>query len=195
MKVTAARFVKSAVKAADFPKDGAPEIAFAGRSNVGKSTLLNKLLNRKGLAKTSKTPGKTRTINFFAVNEQFYLVDLPGYGFAKVSKRLQEMWGTMITGYLQKREPLRMVVHLIDSRHPPTKNDHELLDLLSETQVPTLIVATKLDKLKQSQRKGSVETIRRELDVGEEALIIPCSAVTGHGMKELWAVLREMLGK
>ncbi len=191
MKVTSAEFIKSALLPKDFPRDGRPELAFAGRSNVGKSTLLNKLLNRRGLAKTSKTPGKTRTINFFSVNERFYFVDLPGYGFAKVPKDLKATWGDMITAYLKEREPLRLVAHLIDARHPPTPNDHELLELLDDAEVPTLLLATKIDKLKKSQRKASVETIRRDFELDEDALILPVSSETGEGIKELWQVLEE----
>ena len=193
MKIISAEFLKSALQPRDFPKDNRPEIAFAGRSNVGKSSLLNKLLNRKGIAKTSKTPGKTRTINFFTVNEKFYLVDLPGYGFAKVSRRIQEEWGQMITSYLTDREPLRVVAHLIDSRHAPTRNDHELLDLLHEAKVPTLLVATKFDKLRQSERATSIKRIRESLELDDEALVIPCSSVTGEGIKPLWDVLGDCM--
>jgi GTP-binding protein len=193
MKIVSAEFLKSALQPRDFPKDNRPEIAFAGRSNVGKSSLLNKLLNRKGIAKTSKTPGKTRTINFFTVNEKFYLVDLPGYGFAKVSKRIQEEWGQMITSYLTDREPLRVVAHLIDSRHAPTRNDHELLDLLHDAKVPTLLVATKFDKLRQSERATSIKRIRESFELDDEALVIPCSSVTGEGIKPLWDVIGDCM--
>jgi len=193
MRVLTARFVKSALHPADFPADGRPEIVFAGRSNVGKSSLLNQLLGRKGLAKTSKTPGKTRTINYFAVNEKVYFVDLPGYGFAKVPKNLKETWGAMITSYLKGRPELRLAVHLIDARHPPTKNDHELLALLDEAETPTLLVATKFDKLKQSQRAPAINSIRRDLELDADALVLPISNVTGDGIKDLWAVLDEQI--
>lgn len=193
MKAASSRFVKSALLPVDFPKDGYPEIAFAGRSNVGKSSLLNTLLGRKGLAKTSKTPGKTRTVNFFAVNERFYFVDLPGYGYARVARSLKETWGRMITSYVAEREPLRLVVQLIDARHPPTANDHELLALLDEARVPTLLVATKFDKLNQSERHRSIKAIRKEFELDEEAAVIPCSSVTGEGIRELWGIIEEQL--
>jgi len=193
MKIVTAEFVKSALGPQDCPRDRRPEFAFAGRSNVGKSSLLNRLLRRKGLAKTSKTPGKTRTLNFFSVNGRFYFVDLPGYGYARVPKRLKDTWGSMITTYLTAREPLQMVAHLIDSRHPPTPNDHELLALLEEARVPTLLVATKFDKLKSSQRKPAIDAIRADLELDDDALVIPFSSVTGQGVKELWDVVEGCL--
>ncbi len=193
MRAVSARFVKSAMLPQDFPREGYPEIAFAGRSNVGKSSLLNSLLGRKGLAKTSKTPGKTRTVNFFAVNERFYFVDLPGYGYARVARSLKETWGRMITSYVAEREALRLVVQLIDARHPPTPNDHELLALLDEARVPTLLVATKFDKLKQSERHHTLKVIQKELELDEEAALIPCSSVTGEGIKELWSFIEDQL--
>jgi len=193
MKVSSAAFLRSALHPRDFPKDGLPEIAFAGRSNVGKSSLLNTLLRRKGLAKTSKTPGKTRTINFFSVNERLYFVDLPGYGFAKVSKDLQATWGAMITSYLYDREPLRLVAHLIDARHPPTRNDHELLALLEDAETPTLLLATKIDKVRSSQRRAAIATIRKDFELDEDALILPMSSVTGEGIRELWQILDEQI--
>lgn len=194
MKADSAQFVRSARTREEFPDNGLPEIAFAGRSNVGKSSLLNRLLGRRGLAKTSKSPGKTRTVNFFVVNERLYFVDLPGYGYAKVPKHLKATWGALITSYLTGRDTLRMVVHLIDARHPPTRNDHELLALLEEARVPTLLVATKFDKLKRSQRARTLEVVRAQLDLDEEALIIPFSAVTGEGVRELWRIITEQVG-
>ena len=193
MKIASAKFLKSCARLEQCPRDGRVEIAFAGRSNVGKSTLLNRLLGKRGLAKTSKTPGKTRLLNFFEVNEAFYFVDLPGYGFAKVSKQLKEAWGQTITSYLMGRDSLRLVVHLIDSRHPPTPNDHELLGLLEEARRPTLLIATKFDKLKASARARSVRTIRNDLDLDEEALVIPVSSVSGEGLKKIWGVIEEAL--
>lgn len=193
MKITSARFVKSALNPDDFPKGGYPEVVFAGRSNVGKSSLLNTLMGQRGLAKTSKTPGKTRTINFFAVNERFYFVDLPGYGFAKVPKGMKAAWGRMLTGYLNHRDPLRLAIHLIDARHPPTRNDFELLDLLTQAQRPTLLVATKWDKLKQRERATSVRTIRKAFELEEDALVLPVSSETGEGIKDLRGVIADVL--
>jgi len=195
MKVVSSHFVKSALHPVDYPKDGRAEVAFAGRSNVGKSTLLNTLLNRKGLAKTSRTPGKTRTVNFFSVNEAVYFVDLPGYGFARVSKSMQATWQKTITAYLFRRAPLRLAVHLIDARHPPMARDVDLLALLDQAHVPTVIVATKVDKLKQSQHRRLEETFRAVLELDDEALIIPFSAVTGEGRKALWDVIDDQIGE
>lgn len=193
MKITIAEFVKSALQPEDFPRDRRPEVAFVGRSNVGKSSLLNALLRKKGLAKTSGTPGKTQTINFFDVNARYYFVDLPGYGFAKVPKTLKEQWQRFMLAYLQERDTLKLVVALVDARHKPTERDIEMLELLEQAQIATLIVATKWDKLKQSERKPRLQQIRRTLELDEEALILPVSAVTGVGMKELWRVVDEVL--
>jgi GTP-binding protein len=164
-----------------------------GRSNVGKSTLLNVLLNRKDLAKTSKKPGKTRLVNFFDVDGRCYFVDLPGYGFAKVSKAMQARWTRVITSYLFHREPLRLVCHLIDGRHEPTGRDHDLLDLLDEAKVRTLIVATKVDKLRPSQKAGVAPRTREHLDLDDDALVIPYSSVTREGLRDLWDVIDDVL--
>lgn len=193
MRVVSAKFVLCAMEARQFPRDGRPEFAFAGRSNVGKSSLLNRLLNRKGLAKTSSTPGKTQTINFFDVNERIYLVDLPGYGFAKVPLALKNQWQALMAGYLREREPLRLVVQLLDARHPPSDKDIEMLELLDAAEVPTLLVATKIDKLKRSQRHQRLNEIRKILDLDEEALIIPTSSETGEGIPDIWSVIEDNL--
>jgi GTP-binding protein len=141
MKVVSAEFLKSALQPEQYPNDRKPEIAFIGRSNVGKSSLLNTLLARQGLAKTSGTPGKTQTLNFFTINGSFYFVDLPGYGFAKVPKALKDQWNIVMREYLEAREPLRMAVLLLDSRHLPNQNDLHMLELLEEAAVPTVLVA------------------------------------------------------
>lgn len=193
MRVSSARFVKSALRPGDYPKDGRPEFAFVGRSNVGKSSLLNALLGRKGLAKTSSTPGKTQTINFFDVNGALYFVDLPGYGYAKVPLKVKENWGRVLTAYLRERDELRLVVLLVDARHEPTERDLDMLELLDRAEAPTLIVATKIDKVKRGQRKQRLEAIRRRLDLDEDALILPFSAVTREGQKELWHVIEDLM--
>lgn len=192
MKVRSCGFVKSALNLDDCPPEGRPEFAFAGRSNVGKSSLLNTLLNRRGLAKTSKTPGKTRTLNFFDVNGELYLVDLPGYGYAKAPKALQANWGKAITTYLRERKSLRLVVHLLDARHEPTQRDHELLDMLDAFARPVVLVATKVDKLKQKERATLENRIRKNLDLDDSALIIPFSCMNGEGKGPLWDVLESM---
>ncbi len=193
MKITQAEFVKSALHASDLPRDGRPEIAFVGRSNVGKSSLLNALLGRRGLAKTSSTPGKTQTLNFFSVNSRYYFVDLPGYGFAKVPTKIKNEWGKALTDYLAMRHELRLVVVLVDGRHPPTRLDEEMLELLEEAERPVLIVATKVDKLKQAERSRVPKVVREKLDLDEEVEIVPVSAETKAGMKDLWEILDHIL--
>ena len=193
MKVTSATFLFSTTQPAHYPVDGRAEFAFVGRSNVGKSTLMNTLLKRNGLAKTSSTPGKTQTINFFDINESFYFVDLPGYGYAKVPINIKRKWGRTMNAYLRDREPLRLVVQLIDARHKPTELDLEMLELLDAVEVPTLLVATKTDKLKKSQRKKHLDRIRDTLELDEEALLVPFSAVSGEGRRELWGVIEDLL--
>lgn len=193
MKVNHAEFVKSAMHPRDYPRDNRPEIGFVGRSNVGKSTLLNAVLKRKGLAKTSGTPGKTRTLNFFDVNGKVYFVDLPGYGYAKVPKSMKDQWVQCMTSYLTDREPLRLVAVLLDARHKPTGLDHDMLALLEEAEAPTLVVATKIDKLGRSQRAAQLRLIREELGLEKDALVLPCSGVTGEGVRELWEVIDGVL--
>ena len=195
MKVLSATFIKSVMRVEQCPRDGRCEIAFVGRSNVGKSSLLNTLLKRKGLAKTSSTPGKTQTINFFEVNKSFYFVDLPGYGFAKVPKGVKTEWSRVMTAYLRNRKPLRLVALLLDARHAPTERDEEMIELLAAAGVPTLLVATKVDKLKSGERARNLREMREQLELDEEALLIPFSAITGEGMKPLWQIIEDSLKK
>ncbi len=193
MKITSAEFRLSAMLPEQCPKDGRPEFAFVGRSNVGKSSLLNTLLARKGLAKTSGRPGKTQTLNFFDINNKFYFVDLPGYGFAEVPVAVKENWGRVMAAYLQERPPLRLVVLLVDARHKPSENDQEMLDLLEDAGVPTLVVATKYDKLKKSEQKPNLARIRETLGLDADALVVPFSCITKEGGKEIWRVVDELL--
>lgn len=176
-----------------YPRDGKPEIAFAGRSNVGKSTLMNALLKRKGLAKTSGTPGKTQTINFFDINRKFYFVDLPGYGYAKVPKSVKAIWNAAMAVYLRGRTPLRLVVQLLDSRHDVSDKDLEMIGLLAELEIPTLLVATKIDKLKRGERATNLARIREVLDLDEDALVIPTSSETGEGLPKVWDAIEDCL--
>jgi GTP-binding protein len=174
------------------PESSLPEIAFAGRSNVGKSSLLNRLVRRKKLARVSNTPGRTREVNFFKVNEQFILVDLPGYGYARVSKERRAEWKPLIEGYLRKSVELRGIVQLLDARHDPTPDDASMLEFLSEVGVPTLIALTKIDKLKPVERK--TVAIRRAADLGLDSdQVIPFSAVTGEGRDELAEAIEALL--
>lgn len=170
-----------------------PEIAFAGRSNVGKSSLLNRLVRRKAFARVSKTPGRTREINFFRVNGKFVLADLPGYGYARVSKTQKAEWRPLMEGYLRRSPTLRGVIQLLDARREPSGDDLQMLDFLADVGVPTLIVLTKTDKLSARQLAEHVPAVSRALGVGEEQ-IIPFSAVTGVGRDELAEAMVQILG-
>lgn len=173
------------------PEGGLPEIAFSGRSNVGKSSLLNRLVRRKALARVSKTPGKTREINFFRVNQELVLVDLPGYGFARVSKERKAEWRPLMEGYLTNSEQLRGVVQLLDIRHEPTADDLQMVDFLAELGVPTIFALTKVDKLTKSAAAKSVERFAEELGVTQDQLV-PFSAVTGEGRDELAEAIMDL---
>jgi GTP-binding protein len=173
------------------PEGNLPEIAFSGRSNVGKSSLLNRLVRRKALARVSKTPGKTREINFFEVNRELVLVDLPGYGFARVSKDQRAEWRPLIGGYLKESKQLRGVVQLLDVRHAPTADDLQMVDFLAGVEVPTIFVLTKVDKLSKSAVGMRVDEFVEELGVAREQLV-PFSSVTGQGRDELAEAMVEL---
>ena len=194
MKPREVRFIKSVYALSECPNGDIPEIAFVGRSNVGKSSLLNCLINRKGLAKTSARPGKTQALNFFSLDDKCHFVDLPGYGYAKVPLQMKEEWNRVMFTYLQEREQLSLVVQLLDARHKPTEKDLDMLAILDEAEVPTMIVATKIDKLKRGERKKNLDKIRGTLELDEEAVILPFSSETGEGRKELWDYLGEFCG-
>ncbi|GMA55923.1 GTP-binding protein [Alicyclobacillus sacchari] len=189
MIVRSAEFEISAVRPQQWPDDGLPEFAFLGRSNVGKSTLLNRLLNRKSLARVSAHPGKTRQINFFRINDGFRFVDLPGYGYAAVSKRERELFAKMIDRYLIEREPLVRIFQLVDIRHLPSRDDVAVHAGLLELDVPITVVATKLDKIPKSQVAKQVRQIREALQTQVE--IYPISAEKRLGLDELWALLES----
>lgn len=190
MKVTSAEFIKSAFKEADWTPDDRPEIAFMGRSNVGKSSLLNSLLGVRGLARTSSTPGRTQSLNFFLINKQFSFVDLPGFGYAKVPKDIKSTWGEMATSYLAKRSQLVLSIHIVDSRHEPTKLDLQLHDWLKHNARPRLIVATKSDKLSNNELRESVARARRAF--GEDK-VVAYSAKTRRGRDEVWRTIESAL--
>lgn len=192
MKIISAEFTKSAFNESHWITDNLPEIAFLGRSNVGKSSLLNSLLQRKGLARTSNTPGRTQSINFFLVNESFYFVDLPGYGYAKVSKAMRSDWGKMAEEYLAEREQLVLSIHLIDSRHKPTELDRQLHEWLVYNQKNHIIVATKADKLSNNKLNKSLLLLKDEMPESE---IIAYSALTGKGRDALWREIGNALEK
>jgi GTP-binding protein len=174
------------------PIEELPEIAFAGRSNVGKSSLLNRLMRRKAFARVSVTPGRTREINFFKVNNAFVLADLPGYGYARISKARKAEWQPLIEGYLSKSSMLRGVVLLLDIRHDPTEDDRQMLDFLSEVGVPTIVATTKIDKLKSSEVTTRLGELTRILGLDPDQ-VIPFSARTGAGRDELASALMELL--
>ncbi len=176
------------------PDNILPEIAFAGKSNVGKSSLINGLLNRKSFARTSSQPGKTQTINFYNINNFMYCVDLPGYGFAKVSKEIQEKWGRMIENYLHKSKVLKAVFLLIDIRHEPSENDVNMYRWILSNGYKPIIIATKLDKINRSQVQKHIKLIRAKLETDNNTVIIPFSAETKQGRDEIWELIDGLTG-
>jgi GTP-binding protein len=184
------------VATTDGPRPGdLPQVAFSGRSNVGKSSLINTLLQRtrSKLAHVSGTPGKTRALNFYRVNERFFLVDLPGFGYARVPSAVRDQWRKLIEGYLSRESALRGVVHIVDSRHGPQKSDLQMMEYLASLEVPVLVVLTKFDKLKTSERQAAVTRATAELEVEPEQ-ILPFSSRTGEGREELLTALAALLG-
>lgn len=175
------------------PEENLPEIALVGRSNVGKSSLINKVVNRKNLAKSSSTPGKTRTINFYLLNHAFNLVDLPGYGYAKVSKAEQQKWGKIIENYLKNRKQLRGVIHLVDIRHEPSNHDIAMKEWLSHYEIPILLVATKADKVSRGARQKQLQLLSRGLDLETGMKPLVFSAETGEGADEIRDAIEEIL--
>ncbi|WP_156291211.1 ribosome biogenesis GTP-binding protein YihA/YsxC [Oceanobacillus salinisoli] len=194
MKVTEAEIVISAVSKKQYPNDGLPEIALAGRSNVGKSSFINKLIHRKNLARTSSKPGKTQTLNFYKINESFYFVDVPGYGYAKVSKKEREKWGMMMEEYFQTRDTLKAVLLITDVRHEPTRDDIQMYEFLKYYELPVIIVATKLDKVPKSKQAKHIKRTEQTLQVDPHDVVLPFSAETGEGKDEAWGYLRTYLG-
>ena len=176
------------------PENDKPEIAFAGKSNVGKSSLINALMNRKSYARISATPGKTQTINFYNINDEMYLVDLPGYGYAKVSEQEKAQWGKLIERYLHGSKQLKVVFLLIDIRHKPSGNDKMMYDWILNNGYEPIIIATKLDKLKRSQVQKNIKAIKEGLKLSKDGIIIPFSAETKQGRDEIWALIDELTG-
>ena len=190
MKVTSAEFLKSILKAADWPRDQTPEIAFLGRSNVGKSSLINSLLGVSGLARTSSTPGRTQALNFFLINGKIRFVDLPGYGYARAPKALQAEWSRAAEDYLAKREQLVLSIHIVDSRHDPSKQDLQLHEWLVHHHKPHLIVATKSDKLSQNELRLNIDRISRLLQTDQ---IVTYSATRKRGREAVWGAIEKSL--
>jgi GTP-binding protein len=191
MKITSASFLRAAQERKDYPQGGLTEIAFAGRSNVGKSSAINALLGRRKLVKTSKTPGHTRKLNFFLVNERFVFVDFPGYGFAQVPLEIKRQWGPMIETYLGNRKELAGVVTIIDARRAPTESDMALIGYLRAHKVPFVVAATKADKLTHSQMTAMQKVIREQ--VGEGGTVVLFSATSGLGRHELWKEIKNLM--
>ena len=190
MKITSAEFLKSALKEADWPHDNIPEIAFLGRSNVGKSSLINSLLGVRGLARTSSTPGRTQVLNFFLINRQFRVVDLPGYGYARAPKAVKAEWSSAAEEYLAKRQQLVLSIHIVDSRHEPSKHDLQLHEWLVHHHKPHLIVATKSDKLSKNELGRNVKRAARAFK--SDNLII-YSATKREGRDRLWSAIEKSL--
>ena len=188
MKVTSTEFIKSAFEESHWPPANLAEVAFLGRSNVGKSSLINSLLGVRGLARTSSTPGRTQALNFFLINKRFRFVDLPGYGYARAPKNVREGWGEMATDYLAKRASLVLSIQIVDARHDPSKLDLQLDEWLSAHEKPRVIVATKSDKLSQNELRKSLERAGRALQAPR---IIAYSAQTGMGRDQLWRTIEE----
>jgi len=192
MKITSAEFVKSAFERSHWPVDSRPHIAFLGRSNVGKSSLINSLLMRKGLARTSNTPGRTQSINFFEINEQFYFADLPGYGYAKVSKTMRSDWGRMAEEYLAECPQLALCIQLVDARHKPTSLDSDLNAWLHHYEKPHLVVATKSDKLSANELRKNLKVIEQTFSESE---VMTYSSNTSRGRDALWTAINSAVEK
>ena len=175
-----------------FPENAHPEFAFAGKSNVGKSSLINGLMNRKALARTSSQPGKTQTVNFYLVNREIYFVDLPGYGYAKAAVEVKEKWGKMVERYLRGSKMLKAVFLLVDIRHEPSKNDKLMYDWIMYNGYRPVVVATKLDKINRSQIQKHVKMVRTGLDMGRDDILIPFSAQTKQGREEIWKFIEDL---
>lgn len=193
MKIKSAEIVISAVSPKQYPHDNLPEFAMVGRSNVGKSSTINTLLNRKSLARVSQSPGKTRTINFYLINKEFYLVDLPGYGYAKVSKDDRAAWGKIIETYLISRKNLKEVVLLVDVRHEPSADDVLMYDWIKHFGFGRIVIATKLDKINRSQHSKHFKMIRDKLKMGPEDELLPISSLKKLGMEAIWNKMEVLM--
>jgi len=193
MRIIKSDLEKIAVKPSQYPLNDKPEIAFAGRSNVGKSSLLNLLTNRKKLARVSGSPGKTRTINFYLINDEFRIVDLPGYGYAKVSKSLSETWGDMVEDYLKDRNNLIKVIQLVDIRHKPSEKDVQMYEYLKYYNLDGIVIATKADKVSRNELNKSISTIRKTLGLKADDIVIPVSSLKRNGQEKIIEVMETLL--
>lgn len=193
MRVHNVEMIMSAVRPEQYPDEGYPEFALAGRSNVGKSSFINRMISRKALARTSSKPGKTQTLNFYKIEEQLFFVDVPGYGYAKVSKTEREAWGQMIEQYLTGREVLRAVVQIVDIRHSPTVDDRLMYDFLVHYDIPAIVIATKADKVPKGKLARQEKIIRETLDMRTEDPVIMFSAEKGTGMDKAWKEIENRM--
>lgn len=189
MKITKAEIIISAVSKKQYPEGNLSEIAMAGRSNVGKSSFINTLLNRKNLARTSSKPGKTQTLNFYLINDSFRFVDVPGYGYAKVSKKEREAWGVMMEEYFAERDNLKAAALIVDIRHDPTEDDKLMYNFLKHYNLPVIVIATKLDKIPKNKRDHHARKMKKLLDMEENDVLIPFSSETGEGKEAAWRTI------
>lgn len=195
MKVKQAEFVLSAAHMSALPSDGLPEIALAGRSNVGKSSLINRLTGRKKLARTSSVPGRTQTLNYYRIDGELYLVDCPGYGYAKVSQQTRRKWGALMERYFRERSTLALVLLIVDVRHPPTADDCTMYEWLAHYRIPRLVVATKADKIGKTRWPSHLATVRKTLGLEPDDRVVLFSAETGTGADELWEMIDQAAGR
>lgn len=193
MKVNKVELVISAVRPDQYPEDGLPEFALAGRSNVGKSSFINKMIGRKSMARISSKPGKTQTLNFYKIEEKLFYVDVPGYGYAKVSKSEREAWGKMIERYITGREPLRAVIQIVDLRHPPSKDDVAMYDFMKHFEIPCIVIATKADKIPRGKWDKHKKIVRTTLDMDKSDPLIVFSSETGLGKDEAWQEIESRM--
>lgn len=193
MKVHNVEMIMSAVQPEQYPEEGYPEFALAGRSNVGKSSFINRMINRKSLARTSSKPGKTQTLNFYKIEEQLFFVDVPGYGYAKVSKKEREAWGKMIEQYLTQREVLKAVILIVDIRHSPTEDDCLMYDFLVHYNIPAIVVATKADKISKGKLDKHIKIAKEQLDMRSSDPLIPFSSETSMGMEQAWKEIERYM--
>ncbi|AIE60934.1 ribosome biogenesis GTP-binding protein YihA/YsxC [Bacillus methanolicus] len=193
MKINSAEIVISAVKPDQYPSEALPEFALAGRSNVGKSSFINKMLNRKNLARTSSKPGKTQTLNFYLINEAFHFVDVPGYGYAKVSKSERAAWGEMIETYFTSREQLKAVILIVDFRHEPTEDDVMMYDFLKHYEIPCIVIATKADKIPKGKWQKHLKITKEKLNLDQNDQIVIFSSETGEGKEKAWSIIESYM--
>ena len=193
MKIVSTEFVIGAVRHEQLPDDGLPEVALAGRSNVGKSSLINRMIERKNLARTSSQPGKTQQLNFYRVNGVMYFVDFPGYGYAKVSKAQRAKWGRFIEAYIRGRKQLKLQLLIVDLRHPPTEDDKLMYDWLRHYGIPTCVVATKADKVPRTKRMRHLRVVRETLGLDDGVPLVMFSSETGEGRDELWSIVEQAI--